>query len=99
MGENFAKLGDGNVSDFQKRKASGMMANDFPTNDEKAETHQMMIEMEPLLTASGYGTWSNILLTHWEYPCHCMAQTFWYPKRANIVLVWDAGELFFYRIA
>ena len=53
-----------------------------------------MMETEPLLIASGYRTWRNILLTHWEYRCHCMAQTFWYPKRANLVLVWDVEELF-----
>ena len=41
------------------------------------------------------GTMSNdFLLTHEEYPCHCLVQTFWYPKRANLVLVWDIGELF-----
>ena len=49
VGENFVKLGDGNVSNFQKKKASGMMANDFPTIDEKDEIHQMTMEKEPLL--------------------------------------------------
>ena len=71
-----------------------MMSSDFPTIDEKNETHQTMIEIEPQLVASGYRNWRNILLTHGEYPCHCLAQTFWYPKRANLVLVWDAEELF-----
>ena len=71
-----------------------MMSGDFPTIDEKGETHQMMMEIEPLLIASGYRIWKNILLTHGEYSCHCLAQTFWYPKRANLVLVWDAKELF-----
>ena len=70
------------------------MSSDFRTIDEKVETHQMMMEIEPLLMASGYRTWRNILLTYGEYPCHCLAQTFWYPKRANLVLVWDADELF-----
>ena len=58
VGEDFAKLGDGIISEFQKKKASGTMSNDF-------------------------------LLTHGEYPCHCLVQMFWYPKRANLVLVWD----------
>ena len=61
--EVFAKLGDGTISEFQKKKASGTMSNDF-------------------------------LLTHGEYPCRCQVQTFWYPKRANLVLVGDIGELF-----
>ena len=32
-GESFVKMGEGIVSDFQKKKASGMMATDFPTID------------------------------------------------------------------
>ena len=66
VGEKFVKLGDGNVSDFQKKKASGTMANTIPIVDEIDETHQMMMEVEPLLIASGYRTWRNILLTHGE---------------------------------
>ena len=85
-GENFVKWGDGNVSDFQKKKASGMMANDFRRSDEKDETHPMMLKVEPLLTVLDYRTWRNKLPTH--------GQTFWYPKRVNLVLDWDAGELF-----
>ena len=38
------KLGNGNVIG-RRKKASRMIANDFPTNDEKDETHQMMMEM------------------------------------------------------
>ena len=52
------------------------------------------MEIEPLLISLCYRTWRNSLLTHGEYPCHCLAQTFWYPNRANLVLVWDAEELF-----
>ena len=29
-----------------------------------------------------------------EYPCHCLAQALWYPKRGNLVLVWDVEELY-----
>ena len=50
--------------------------------------------MEPLLGASGYRTRRNILMTHGEYPCHCLAQTLWYPKRGNLALVWDVEELY-----
>ena len=62
------KFDYGNISEFQKKKASGTMSNDFPTIDEKDETHQTMMEIEPLLIASDYRTWKNILLTHGEYP-------------------------------
>ena len=47
-------LSGGIVSDFQKEKKSGVLANDFPTIDEKDETHQVVMEIEQLLLASGY---------------------------------------------
>ena len=50
------KWGDGNVSDFQRKKASGMMAIGFLTIYKKDETHQTMMEIEPLLIASVYQT-------------------------------------------
>ena len=33
------------------------------------------------------------MLTHDEYPCHCLLQTWWYPERSNLVLIWDSEEL------
>ena len=90
--EDFVKWGEGNISNFQRKKAKGMMSSNLPTIGDEHETHQTMMEIEPLLIASGYRIWKNILLTHGEYPCHCLAQTFWYPKRANLLLVWDAEE-------
>ena len=93
VGEDFMKWGEGNINEFQRKKARKIMSSDFPTIDEKDETHQTMMEIETLLVASGYRTWRNILITHEKYPCHCLAQMFWYPKRANLVLVWDAEDL------
>ena len=61
---------------------------------EKDEVHRIMMEVEPLLGDSGYRTRTNILMTHGEYPCHCLAQTLWYPKRGNLVLVCDVEELY-----
>ena len=29
--------------------------------------------------------------THDEFPCHCLLQTWWYPGRSNLVLIWDCG--------
>ena len=37
-------------------------------------------------------------MTHGEYPCHCLTQTLWYPKRVNMVLVWDVEELYSTRL-
>ena len=92
--ENFMKLGEGNVSEFQKKKASGVLPTEFTTIDEKDDVHRIMTEVEPLLGTSGYRTRRNILMTHGEYPCHCLAQMLWYPKHGNLVLVWDVEELY-----
>ena len=51
--------------------------------------------MEPLLEASRKRSWRSIMLTHDEFPCHCLLQTWWYPERSNLVLIWDSGELLF----
>ena len=51
------------------------------------------MEVEPLLEASGKRNWRSIMLTNDEFPCHCLLQTWWYPKRSNLVLIWDSGEL------
>ena len=49
LGEIFKKLIEGNVNDFQRKKASGVLATDLPTNDEKDKTHQVTTEIEPSL--------------------------------------------------
>ena len=85
VGEEFIRLSEGNVSELQKKKASGALPTEFPTMDEKDDVHRIMMEVEPLLGASGYQTRRNILITHGEYPCHCLSQTLWYPKRGNLV--------------
>ena len=54
VGEDFVKWGEGNISNFQRKKAKGMMSSDIPTIDEKDETHQTMMEIKSLLIASGY---------------------------------------------
>ena len=33
------------------------------------------------------------MLTHDEFHCHCLLQTWWYPERSNLVLIWDSEEL------
>ena len=68
VGEEFMRLGEGNVSVF-KKTASGALPTEIPTMDEKDDVHRIMMEVEPLLGASGYRTRRNILKTHGEYPC------------------------------
>ena len=64
VGEEFMRLNEGNVSEFQKQKASGSLLTEFPTIEEKDEVHRIMMEVEPLLGASGYRTRRNILMTY-----------------------------------
>ena len=51
------------------------------------------MEVEPLLEASGKRYWRSIMLTHDEFSCHCSPQTWSYPGRSNLVLIWDSGEV------
>ena len=56
VGEDFMRLSEGNVSVFQKKKASEALLNEFPIIDEKDDIHRIMTEVEPLQGASGYRT-------------------------------------------
>ena len=64
VGEEFLRLNEGNVSEFQKQKASGALPTEFPTIEEKDDLHRILMEVEPLLGASGYRTRRNIVRTH-----------------------------------
>ena len=43
-GEKFVRLGEGSFSDFQKKKASRVMANDFHSTHKKDKTHSVDLE-------------------------------------------------------
>ena len=64
VGEQFMRLNEGNVSEFQRQKASGLLPTEFSSLDEKDDVHKIMMEVVPLLGASGYWTRRNILMTH-----------------------------------
>ena len=83
----------GNFSDFERQKQRESTVTDYNTVDENDEVHRVIMEREPLLEASGKRNWRSIMLTHDEFPCHCLLQTWWYPERSNLVLIWDSGEL------
>ena len=51
------------------------------------QTTRLMMEVEPLLEASGKRNWRSIMLTHDEFPCHCLLQAWWYSGRINLVLI------------
>ena len=93
LGKKFMGYASGNFSDFERQKQRGSTVTDYNTVDENNEDHRVMMEVEPLLKASKKRNWRSILLTHDEFPCHCLLQTWWYPGRSNLVLIWDCGEL------
>ena len=93
LGRKFMGYVSGNFGDFERQKQRGSTVTDYNTGDENDEVHRVMMEVEPLLEALGKRNWRSIMLTHDEFPCHCLWQTWWYPERSNLVLIWDSGEL------
>ena len=93
LGRKFMGYVSGNFSDFERQKQRGSTVTDYNTVDENDEVHGVMMEVEPFLEASGKRNSRSIMLTHEEFPCHCLLQTWWYPGRSNLVLICDSGEL------
>ena len=77
----------GNFRDFESQRQKGSTETDYNAVDENDEIHRVMMEVGPLLEASGKRNWRSIMLTHDEFPCHCLLQTWWYPGRSNLVLI------------
>ena len=92
-GEELLSLEDKNTSDFERQNAIGKPMNSVPAQEENDMTHEKMIELEPLLEASGERNLRSIEITHGECPCHCLTQTVWYPEHSNLCLVWDVEEI------
>ena len=93
LGKKFMGYASGNFSDFERQKQKGSTVTDYNAVDENDEVHRVMIEVEPLLDASGKRNWMSIMSTHDEFPCHCLLQTWWYLGHSNLLLIWDFGEL------
>ena len=74
-GRKFMGYASGNFSDFERQKQKGSNITDYNAVDENDEVHRVMMEVEPLLEASGKRNWRSIILTHDEFPCHCLLQT------------------------
>ena len=72
-----------NFSDFERQKQKGSTVTDYNAVDENDDFHR----------ASGKRNWRSIMSTHDDFPCHCLLQTWWYPGRSNLVLIWDCGKL------
>ena len=55
-------------------------------------SNENMMELEPLLEASGERNLRSTSITYGECLCHCLAQTVWYLEHSNLCLVWDVEE-------
>ena len=92
-GEELLGLESENTSDDGRQNMVGKPAVGAPSSEEVDVIHEKMMELEPLLEASGERNLRSIDLTHGDCPCHCLAQTVWYPDRANLCLIWDIEEI------
>ena len=92
-GEELLSLGDENRSNFETHNAIGKPMGNVPAPEEDDVVHEKMMELEHLLEASGERNLRSIKITHGECPCHCLAQTVWYPEHTNLCLVWDVEEI------
>ena len=92
-GEELLGFENENTSDHGWQNVVGKPAIGTPSSEEVDVIHEKMMELEPLLEASGERNLRSIDLTHGDCPCHCLAQTVWYPERANLCLIWDIEEI------
>ena len=91
--KKFMGSASGNFSEFERQKQKGSTVTDYKSVDENDEVHRVMMEVLPLLEASGKRNEKSIMSTHDAFHCHCLLQTWWYPGRSNLVLIWDCGYL------
>ena len=92
-GEELLKLESENTSDHERQNVIGKLVGGAPNMEENDTMHEKMMDLEPLLEASGERNLRSIEITHGECPCHCLAQTVWYPDHKNLCLVWDVEEI------
>ena len=62
LGKRFMVYASGNFSDFESQKQRGSTATDYNAVDENDEIHRVIMEVEPLLEASGKRNWRSIML-------------------------------------
>ena len=92
-GEELLSLEGENTSDFERQNTIGKPMKSAPAQEENDTTHEKMMELAPLLEASGERNLRSINFTHGECPCHCLEQTVWYTEHSNLRLVWDVEEI------
>ena len=92
-GEELLGLESENTSDHERQNVIGKPTVGAPNLEESDVIHEKMMELKPLLEASAERNLRSIDLTHGDCPCHCLAQTVWYPDHANLCLIWDVEEM------
>ena len=75
LGKKFMGYASVNFSDFERQKQKGSTVTDYNAVDENDDFHRVMMQIEPLLEASGKRNWRSIMSTHDDFPCHCLLQT------------------------
>ena len=91
-GEELLSLEGENTSDFERQNTIGKPMISVPAQEENDTIHEKMMELKPLLEASGERNLRSIDITLGECPCHCLAQTVWYPEHSKLGLVCDVEE-------
>ena len=61
LGKKFMGYVGGNFSDFERQQHRGSTVTDYNTIDGNDEVHRVMMEVEPLLEASGKRNWRSIM--------------------------------------
>ena len=79
-GEKLLGLEGENTSDFERQYMIGKPMNSTAALEENHVTHKKMMELEPLLEASGERNRRSIKLIHAKCPSYRLAQTVWYPE-------------------
>ena len=92
-GKKFLGLECENTSDLERQHMIGKPMSSAPNLEDNDAMHEKKMELELLLEASGDCNLRSIDITHGECPCHCLAQTVWYPDHANLCLIWDVEEI------
>ena len=87
LGKKFMGYASGNFSELERQKQKGSTVKDYNAVDENDEVHRVMMEVKRLLEASGKRNWRSIMLTHDEFPCPCLLQTWWYRGHSNLELI------------
>ena len=73
LGRKFMGYVSGNFSDFERQKQRGSTVTDYNAVLENDEVHRVMMEVEPLLEASGKRNSRSIMLTNDEFPLPLLA--------------------------